>query len=115
VMKQDAKKFVPKLDFLTSPGYLTGPGAREAAGLPVGTGPYRVITDLCVMDYHPETKRMRVMALNPGVELERVKASTGFELHVAENVGRSPEPSERELELLRTKVDPGRYLLGKAG
>ncbi|HEY2784047.1 MAG TPA: CoA-transferase [Fimbriiglobus sp.] len=115
VMKQDVKKFVPKLDFLTTPGYLTGPGAREAAGLPAGAGPYRVITDLCMMDYHPDTKRMRVMALHPGVELDRVKASTGFELHVADDLGRSPEPSDRELELLRTKVDPGRFLLGKAG
>ena len=34
IMRHDAKKFVEKLDFLTSPGYLTGPGAREAAGLP---------------------------------------------------------------------------------
>lgn len=115
ILKQDAKKFVPKLDFLTTPGYLTGPGAREAAGLPADSGPHRVITDLCVMDYHPETKRMRVMALHPGVELDRVKASTGFELHVAEDLGRSTEPSDWELELLRTKVDPGRYLLGKAG
>jgi glutaconate CoA-transferase subunit B len=115
VMKQDAKKFVPKLDFLTTPGYLTGPGAREAAGLPAGAGPHRVITDLCVLDYHPDTKRMRVMTLHPGVELGRVKASTGFELHVAADLGHSPEPSDRELELLRTKVDPGRYLLGKTG
>ena len=115
VMKQDAKKFVPKLDFLTTPGYLTGPGAREAAGLPAGSGPYRVITDLAVMDYHPETKRMRVIALHPGVDLDRVKAATGFELHVAEKLDRSPEPSDRELELLRTQVDPGCYLLGKVG
>jgi glutaconate CoA-transferase subunit B len=113
-MKQDAKKFVPKLDFLTTPGYLTGPGAREAAGLPAGSGPYRVITDLAVMDYHPETKRMRVIALHPGVNLDRVKAATGFELHVAETLARSPEPSDRELELLRTQVDPRRFLLGKA-
>ena len=53
VMKHDAKKFVEKLDFLTTPGYLTGPGAREAAGLPAGTGPHRVITDLCVLDFAP--------------------------------------------------------------
>src|SRR3981189_3186838 len=49
VMNHDAKNFVPKLDFLTTPGYLTGPGAREAAGLPANTGPFRVITDLCVL------------------------------------------------------------------
>ena len=52
------RRFVPKLDFVTTPGYLSGPGAREAAGLPAGTGPYRVITDLAVMGYHEATKRM---------------------------------------------------------
>src|SRR6059058_4136444 len=63
VMKHDAKKFVPKLDFLTTPGYLTGPGAREEAGLPANTGPHRVITDLAVMGYADDTKRMQVSSL----------------------------------------------------
>ena len=49
VTNHDRRRFVDKLDFLTTPGYLTGPGAREAAGLPARTGPYRVITDLAVM------------------------------------------------------------------
>ncbi|MGC9345380.1 MAG: CoA-transferase subunit beta, partial [Candidatus Bathyarchaeales archaeon] len=40
IMRQDKRKFVEKIDFLTTPGYLTGPGAREKAGLPEGTGPY---------------------------------------------------------------------------
>ena len=52
VTNHDRRRFVEKLDFLTTPGYLTGPGAREAAGLPPGTGPYRVITDLAVLGYH---------------------------------------------------------------
>src|SRR5215213_8044777 len=62
VMKHDAKKFVEKLDFLTTPGYLSGPGARESAGLPAKTGPHRVITDLAVMGYHEQTKRMQVLS-----------------------------------------------------
>src|SRR5579885_2550040 len=70
VTNQDRRRFVEKLDFLTTPGYLTGPGAREAAGLPAGTGPYRVITDLAIMDYD-ETKRMRVVSLHPGVTLDK--------------------------------------------
>src|SRR3954471_8015517 len=57
VTNHDRRRVVEKLDFLTTPGYLTGPGAREAAGLPAGTGPYRVITELAVLGYHPETKR----------------------------------------------------------
>src|SRR5437868_4974605 len=78
VTNHDARRFVPKLDFITTPGYLTGPGAREAAGLPPGTGPYRVITDLAVMGYHDETRRMQVLSLHPGVTMEQVQAKTGF-------------------------------------
>jgi glutaconate CoA-transferase subunit B len=115
VMKHDAKKFAPKLDFLTTPGYLTGPGAREAAGLPAGTGPHRVITDLCILDFHPETKRMRVKSLHPGKTLEQVRAATGFELDACEPLTTTVEPNEQQLRVLRTEVDPGRYILGRAG
>ncbi len=115
VMKHDAKKFVPKLDFLTTPGYLSGPGAREAAGLPANTGPHRVITDLCVFDFDPETKRMRLLSLHPGKTLGAVKAATGFEFGIAPKLGETPAPTESELDILRTRVDPGRFLLGRDG
>ena len=114
VMKHDPKKFVEKLDFLTTPGYLTGPGAREAAGLPAQTGPFRVITDLGVLDFAPDTCQMRVRSLHPGKTLEQVRASTGFELAALDPVGVTAEPTDRELEILRTEVDPGRYILGRA-
>src|SRR5437660_8060056 len=84
VTSHDRRRFVEKLDFLTTPGYLTGPGAREAAGLPPGTGPYRVITDLVVLGYGKETKRMEIHSLHPGVTLEQVRQTTGFELGVRE-------------------------------
>src|SRR6201997_3338993 len=80
VTNHDRRRFVEKLDFLTTPGYLTGPSAREAAGLSPGTGPYRVITDLAVMGYHDQTRRMQVLSLHPGVGLEQVRAATRFEL-----------------------------------
>lgn len=115
VMKHDAKKFVPKLDFLTTPGYLSGPGAREAAGLPANTGPHRVISDLAVLDFEPTTKRMRVLSLHPGKTLDQVKAATGFELLVADSVTETPAPTDVQLAVLRTQVDPGRYILGRAG
>src|SRR6266700_7123619 len=57
VTNHDRRRFVEKLDFLTTAGYLWGPGAREAAGLPPGTGPYRVITDLAVLGYAENTRR----------------------------------------------------------
>ena len=69
--------------FLTSPGYLTGPGTGEAAGLPKDTGPHRVITELAVLGFHCETKRMMVLSLHPGKTLEEVKKATSFALEVA--------------------------------
>ena len=115
LLKHDPKKFVPKLDFLTTPGYLTGPGARETAGLPANTGPHRVITDLCVLDFAPDTRRMRVRSLHPGVTLERVRAATGFELPASDPLETTPAPTAAELAILRTDVDPNRYILGRAG
>jgi glutaconate CoA-transferase subunit B len=113
VTNHDRRRFVEKLDFLTTPGYLTGPGAREEAGLPPGTGPYRVITDLAVMGYHERTKRMEVLSLHPGVELERVRQATGFELGVREPLLTTPTPTEQELCILREEVDPHRYIIGR--
>src|ERR1700676_1463143 len=113
VTNHDRRRFVEKVDFLTTPGYLTGCGAREAAGLPAGTGPYRVITDLAVLGYHPQTCRMQILSLHPGVTLEQVRAATGFDLEVAEPLAVTEPPREHELRLLRDEVDPHRYLLGR--
>ena len=109
----DPRRFVGKLDFLTTPGYLTGPGAREAAGLPKGTGPYRVITDLAILGYHEQTKRMEVRSLHPGVTLEQVKNATGFDLEVKEPLETTRPPTEEELRILRDEVDPHRYVIGR--
>src|SRR5438270_2503136 len=97
VTNHDRRRFVEKLDFLTTPGYLTGPGAREAAGLPSGTGPYRVITDLAVLRYHDETKRMQVLSLHPGVTREQVQSATGFKLAMIEPLATTAAPTECEL------------------
>jgi glutaconate CoA-transferase subunit B len=106
IMQHDARRFVPKTDFLTTPGYLTGPGAREAAGLPKGTGPAYVVSTLALMDFDPESKRMRLKATHPGVSVEDVVAATGFELVIPEQVKVTEPPSAEELRLLREEIDP---------
>ena len=115
VMTQhDRRRFVERLDFLTTPGYLTGPGAREAAGLPAGTGPYRVITDLAVMGYGEDTRRMQVESLHPGVPFAQVQESTGFALGRAPEVTTTTPPTPAELRILRQEVDPRGYVIGRA-
>lgn len=113
VTTHDRRRFVEKLDFLTTPGYLTGPGAREAAGLPAGTGPYRVITNLAILGYEEQSKRMEVFSLHPGVTLEQVQAATGFPLRVASSLLTTPAPTPEELRILREEVDPQRYIIGR--
>ena len=112
VTNHDRRRFVEKLDFLTTPGYLSGPGAREEAGLPPNAGPYRVITDLAVMDYD-DAKRMRVCSLHPGIALEQVRAATGFELGVRHPLTATEPPTLEELRILREEVDPHRYVIGR--
>ena len=109
----DPRRFVEKLDFLTTPGYLTGPGAREAAGLPKDTGPYKVITDLAVIGFDDETKRMQAESLHPGVTFDRVQENTGFEMLPAADMGETEPPQDEELRILREEVDPYRYVIGR--
>lgn len=111
IMQHDARRFVPKVDFVTTPGYLTGPGAREAAGLPRGTGPMAVVSTLALMDYDPETCRMRLKAVHPGVSIDEVKANTGFDLLIPEQVGINEPPSDEELHLLQEEIDRQRFYI----
>lgn len=111
IMRHDRRRFVEKVDFVTTPGYLGGPGCREAAGLPPDTGPYRVVSNLGVMGYHPESKRMMLLATQPGITVQQVLDNTGFEMLVAENVEENPPPSAEELRILREEVDRDRYYI----
>lgn len=113
IMRQSKRSFVPKVDFLTTPGYLTGPGAREKAGLPEGSGPYRLITQLAVYGFDEETKRVKLLSLSPGATVEQVKGNSQFDIIAPEHIETSPPPTEDELRLLRTEIDPARMVLGK--
>jgi acyl CoA:acetate/3-ketoacid CoA transferase beta subunit len=110
---QSKRTFVSKVDFLTTPGYLSGPGAREKAGLPTATGPYRVITQLALYGFDDKTKGMKLISLHPGVSLEEVKDNSSFDIIIPEKYGTSPVPTERDLEILRKDIDPTGMLIGK--
>jgi len=111
IMQHDTRRFVPKVDCVTTPGYLTGTSARESAGLPRGTGPAFVVSTLALMDFDAETCRMRLNATHPGVTVDEVVASTGFELILPQEVGQNPPPSDEELRLLRDEIDPDKLYI----
>ena len=113
ITPHDKRRFVAQVDFVTTPGYLTGPSAREAAGLPPNTGPYKVISTLALMGYDPASKRMRVESLHPGVAAQDVRNNTGFEMLFVDPLPVTPEPTDDELRILRTEVDPLGLIIGK--
>ena len=113
IMNHEIRRFVEKIDYITSPGYLDGAGAREKVGLPPGTGPYRVYTTKGTFDFEEKTKRMRLFALNPGVTEENVIDNTGFELIIPSKVKYNEPPTREELRILREEVDPYRIILGR--
>jgi len=113
IIRQDKKRLVEKCDFITTPGYLEGEGARERAGLPKNSGPYRVITQLGVFDFGGENKTMRLIAMHPGVTVADVEAATSFEIEVAPKLGTTTPPTAKEIEILHREIDPAGIVLKK--
>jgi len=111
IIRHSRRSFVPQVDFLTTPGYLSGTGAREEAGLPPGSGPLYVVSTLALMGFDEESKRMKLLATQPGVTVEQVQAETGFELLIPDKVGENEPPSAEELRILREEVDRDRLYI----
>ena len=109
IIRHEKRRFLERVEYITSPGHLQGGDSRRAAGLR-GGGPDRVITDLGIMDFEPVSRRMRVVSLHPGITREKIQEATGFPLLFAPEVAVTPPPSAGELNILRTKV--GRVYLG---
>jgi acyl CoA:acetate/3-ketoacid CoA transferase beta subunit len=105
IMQQEKRRFVERVDYITSPGFLSGDNSRWEAGL-TGGGPDKVITDLGVLGFDRDSKRMKLVSLHPGVTVQQIRDATGFELIVPDHVGITPPPTEQELKILRANVSP---------
>jgi glutaconate CoA-transferase, subunit B len=105
-MKHEKRRFVERVDFVTSPGWFTGYESRRERGLSTG-GMCRVVTDLAVFGFDERTRRMRVAALNPCVTREQVQENTGFELIFDRETAVTEPPTRQELAALR-ELDPDR-------
>ncbi|HSW57579.1 MAG TPA: CoA-transferase [Dehalococcoidales bacterium] len=113
VVRQKKNRFRRKVDFVTCPGYLDGlPGQREKAGLPPDTGPSTVITDLGIYGFENGEMILKSVHACVGMTVERVKAEVEWDLKVAADLQETVPPTEEELEILRTKVDPAQIWVG---
>ncbi len=110
VMNHQKRRFVPRVDYVTSPGFGNGPGWREQVGLPRG-GPSAVITTLGVMRFDSNSREMILSSAHPGVTVERICDNTGWPLKVADDLTVTPAPTSKELETIR-RFDPEGYWSG---
>lgn len=110
VMAHERRRFVPAVDYITSPGYGDGPGWREAVGLPRG-GPSAVITTLGIFRFDAQTREMVLASLHPGVAVADVQANTGWPVRVPAGLEQTPPPAPDELTAIR-RFDPKGYWTG---
>ena len=103
-------RFVEQVDFITTPGYLTGGDAREGYGFP-GNGPSVVISSLGILRFDPQSKEMYVESLHPGITADEIRENTAWDLKFAESVQETPTPSPEQIRILREELDPDRLFL----
>lgn len=111
LLPQKRNKFPEVLDFRTSVGHLEGGGSRKKLGAP-GGGPERVITNLGVYGFDPETREMVLEAIHPGVTLDEVRAEVSWPLRVRQPLAETELPEQSALRLLREELDPKGIYLG---
>lgn len=110
MMRLEKGKFVNRVQFVTTPGYLSGPGAREKAGLR-GGGPVYVVTQKCIFAFDEQTKEMYLKTLYPGVTVEDVKQLVDWDLRVAKDLDEAEPPTQQQVLMMKA-FDPDGSILG---
>jgi glutaconate CoA-transferase subunit B len=108
-MLHEKRRFVENVDFVTSTGFWHGGTSRVDSGLTTG-GPTEVITDLAILGFDDDSKRMKVKALHDGATADQVRENTGFELLFDSNIETTEPPTDEELAVLR-EFDPDRVYI----
>jgi glutaconate CoA-transferase subunit B len=108
IIPHQERRFPEEVDFITSPGYVGGRKNREHLGLP--GGPETVITDKAVLSFD-EMGEMYVETIHPTSSQEEIQSETGWDIEFAPNVGETPKPGVRDLQIIRDELDPeGRHI-----
>lgn len=106
----DKRSLSERVDFITTPGYLDGPGARQKWGLPEDTGPEVIITNKAVMRFDKQTKEAYLASWHPDTSIDEVVSLTPWKLKVANDVHETEPPTSEELRVLREVLDPFRMI-----
>jgi glutaconate CoA-transferase, subunit B len=100
VLKQSPRSFVDRLDFISSPGFLSGGGERARRGIP-GQGPQAIVTDYGVMRPESGSEEFVLVARYEHVTTDAAVAACGWPLRTSSAVEVIAPPTTIELETLR--------------
>jgi len=103
IAPQTKRSFPERVDFVTSPGFLNGPGRRSVLGMP-GGGPAAVITNLGCYGF--VDGEMTLESLHPGCSVDDVRANIGWDVRIADRIDETPAPTGEELRIIREELDP---------
>ena len=98
IMNHQKHRFVERVDYVTSPGFLDGGESRAKAGL--GGGPAAVITDRCILRPHGPDRELHLASVHPEHSVEEIREHTGWDLKSAPGLAETPPPSRDELAAL---------------
>lgn len=102
IMNHEKRRLVERVDYVTSPGHLTGGDARAKLGL--GGGPAAVITDRAILRPHGPDFELHLASVHPGHDAGEVRENTGWNLKSLPGVDETPPPTKDEMEALH-RVD----------
>lgn len=113
MMLHQKQRFPAKVDFVTTPGYFGGGDERDKYGF-YGKGPSVVISTLGILRFDAKTKEMYLESYHPGVNIDDIKANTGWDLKIAKDVRETERPTPELIRILRDECDPTGVFLKKA-
>lgn len=110
MIQHEKRRFMQKIDYVTSPGWIDGPGGREKLGLPGNRGPQAVVTDLGILKFDEETKRVYLAGYYETTTPEEVQENTGFDIDVSKAEKLAP-PDPEVIRMIREEIDPGQAFI----
>ena len=103
VGNHSTRVFCEKVDIVCGIGWDKIDAANPAFRF---ANPYRVVSNLGVFDFGGPDHTMRALSLHPGVSPDEVRAATSFEIGGLDAAPPSRAPTDDELRLIRTVIDP---------
>ncbi|MBI3513080.1 MAG: CoA synthetase [Proteobacteria bacterium] len=85
--------FVPKVEFISAPGWSPPEVYRPG-------GPVALLTGLCLFRYQRAAHRFALESVHPGHTLEEVRDHTGFDFDLPASVATTPTPDTETLGLI---------------